>query len=421
VSYSADCTGTIALGQTKTCTVTNNDIGPTLRIIKDVVPDSDTGLFNLRIDGATAGTGANVGDGGTTGFVPVNAGSHTVSETAGTNTTLSDYVTVIGGDCAANGTVTLGLAQNKTCTITNTKKGEAKVIKTRNGAVLADTQAFEFTLRTGATSSNVGTILETDTADAGNGGVITFDTLLIPGDTYQLCEMVPVGYTSDLLNAFVIQTEPDGDNSTVCVNFTVGAGELKTFNVNNSVPLGDARTIGYWKNHASCKKSNGKQLPVLDYVLWSFGKVAFVDSEDTPSSLAGLHLIDSPPYNVGIPINTAGGTLFTVDTCEEAVALLNKSRISDGKKQASDPVFNMAAQLIAAILNIQAGADPSCIEPAIDEALKLLELYNFNGNTHATVPNTGENSQAEMNYLAGLLDAYNNNDLACPIEVDNTP
>ena len=27
-SYSADCTGTIALGETKTCTVTNDDVNP---------------------------------------------------------------------------------------------------------------------------------------------------------------------------------------------------------------------------------------------------------------------------------------------------------------------------------------------------------------------------------------------------------
>src|SRR4029079_11421823 len=29
-SYSADCAGSIAIGQTKTCTVTNNDIAPKL-------------------------------------------------------------------------------------------------------------------------------------------------------------------------------------------------------------------------------------------------------------------------------------------------------------------------------------------------------------------------------------------------------
>lgn len=121
-SFSADCSGTIAAHETKTCTVTNDDIAPTLTVNKVVDPASDTGTFNLQIDGSTAGTGAAVGDGGTTGAVPVNAGSHTVGETAAGGTSLSDYVTTIGGQCNADGTVSLALAENKTCTITNTRK-----------------------------------------------------------------------------------------------------------------------------------------------------------------------------------------------------------------------------------------------------------------------------------------------------------
>lgn len=39
----------------------------TLTINKVVVPSDDSGKFNLQIDGSTAGTGANVGNGGTTG------------------------------------------------------------------------------------------------------------------------------------------------------------------------------------------------------------------------------------------------------------------------------------------------------------------------------------------------------------------
>ena len=35
-TFSADCTGTILVGQTKTCTITNNDIQPTLIVIKEV-------------------------------------------------------------------------------------------------------------------------------------------------------------------------------------------------------------------------------------------------------------------------------------------------------------------------------------------------------------------------------------------------
>ena len=42
--------------------------------------------------------------------------------------------------------------------------------------------------------------------------------------------------------------------------------------------------------------------------------------------------------------------------CLKAVSLLNKSTIDTGKKMASDPAFNLAAQLLAAKLNVVAGA-----------------------------------------------------------------
>ena len=81
---------------------------------------NDTGLFNLKIDGTTFAT--DVGNNGTTGVQFVTIGSHTVSETAGTGTSLTDYISVIGGDCDASGNVTLAAGDSKTCTITNTRR-----------------------------------------------------------------------------------------------------------------------------------------------------------------------------------------------------------------------------------------------------------------------------------------------------------
>src|SRR5205814_1022091 len=43
-SVSADCAGSLVIGQTKTCTVTNNDIAPQLIVIKHVINDDSTGL-----------------------------------------------------------------------------------------------------------------------------------------------------------------------------------------------------------------------------------------------------------------------------------------------------------------------------------------------------------------------------------------
>ncbi|MDM7924291.1 MAG: hypothetical protein QUS14_18555, partial [Pyrinomonadaceae bacterium] len=130
-SFSADCSGTIAVGQSKTCTVTNNDIAPTLTVIKYIYPSSDTGKFNLQIDGVTYAT--DVGHTGTTGAVAVNAGTHTVSETAGTGTDLSNYIPVIGGACASNGDVSLALAESKVCTIINTRRASLTIVKSTEG------------------------------------------------------------------------------------------------------------------------------------------------------------------------------------------------------------------------------------------------------------------------------------------------
>jgi hypothetical protein len=108
-SYSADCSGTIAAGQTKTCTVTNDDQPGTLTIIKVVVNNSggtaQVSDFPLFYDSTAATSG-----------VPntVNAGSYVVSET-----NQPGYSATISGDCDSSGNVTVGVGESKSCTITN--------------------------------------------------------------------------------------------------------------------------------------------------------------------------------------------------------------------------------------------------------------------------------------------------------------
>lgn len=98
------------------CTITNDDIASTITVNKVVIPVSDTGVFSLTIDSVTHGVG---GDGTSTGAIPVISGTHTIAELGANGTNLAGYNTQIGGDCAANGTVTVGLAETTTCTITN--------------------------------------------------------------------------------------------------------------------------------------------------------------------------------------------------------------------------------------------------------------------------------------------------------------
>ena len=125
-----------ALAVTGTGTVTiNNTIVPcTACSATGGAMTSDPGLFNLQIDGSTAGTGANVGTGGTTGAVTVpstdTGQAHTIGETAGTSTALDTYFAAYSctdgamtttGD--ATGPFTINVFNNATitCTITNTR------------------------------------------------------------------------------------------------------------------------------------------------------------------------------------------------------------------------------------------------------------------------------------------------------------
>ena len=123
----ANGTVTLAAGDNKVCTITNTRRPPVvpppkLTVIKMLVPRQRSGIVQPADRRRTAGTGGNVGNGGTTGAVQVTAGAHTVGETAGTATSLADYTSVIGGDCLPNGSVTVADGDNKVCTITNTRK-----------------------------------------------------------------------------------------------------------------------------------------------------------------------------------------------------------------------------------------------------------------------------------------------------------
>ena len=108
-SGSGNCSGTISAGETKTCTITNDDIAPQLIINKVVVNNNDSTKvisdFPLFIDGTSVTSGV---------ASTTTIGLHTVSETSD-----SGYTSVIGGDCAADGTITLALGDVKVCTITN--------------------------------------------------------------------------------------------------------------------------------------------------------------------------------------------------------------------------------------------------------------------------------------------------------------
>ena len=141
------------------------------------------------------------------------------------------------------------------------------------------------------------------------------------------------------------------------------------------------------------------------------------------------NLLNNPGYRLG-PANGAGlqldgtsanaltGNIMLPTDCVAAVRILDKSKVTDGKKQASDAAYNMAAQLLAALLNLSAGAE-TCTSPdggivaAVNAGQTLLATIGFNGTgSYLTKSNTANYREAIR--LAGILDQYNNGFLCTP-------
>ena len=117
-SLSTDCAGTIGVGETKTCTITNDDVAPTLTVVKTVVNDNNGALLPEHFDITVSGTAVT---GGSTTFpgeespgttLELNMGTFDVTET---DAFADFYTATFAGDCSG----TLATGDAKTCTITN--------------------------------------------------------------------------------------------------------------------------------------------------------------------------------------------------------------------------------------------------------------------------------------------------------------
>lgn len=118
-------------GNTATAATSSAHCQGSITVVKVLNPRTDPGRFDLQIDEHTAGTGAAVGDGGTTGTIAVDSGRRTVGEVGAKGTKLGDYdiriVCSIGSDVVAEGSASLlslpvARRQSIACTITNTRK-----------------------------------------------------------------------------------------------------------------------------------------------------------------------------------------------------------------------------------------------------------------------------------------------------------
>ncbi|MGW8185328.1 MAG: prealbumin-like fold domain-containing protein [Candidatus Moraniibacteriota bacterium] len=214
-NYSADCIGTIAIGENKTCTITNEDQAPKLTLIKTVVNDNggmkQVADFPLFV-GATPVTS------GVATTLQSNV-EYTVSET-----NLTGYsASVWSGACSPDGKITLKPGENKTCYITNDDiQPKLTVTKVVNNLTYGNLAVDDFPLFVGATSVvsgiqngfNVGNYIVSEANKSGYGAVISGDCsangniTLNPGDV-KSCTIT----NTDNLGKIIIekQTLPDGD------------------------------------------------------------------------------------------------------------------------------------------------------------------------------------------------------------------
>jgi hypothetical protein len=409
---SSTATFSIEPGESVTCTFTNTKRA-TLVVVKSTDPVTDSQDFAFTTSGPGL-TGFSLDTDGADQALPASRsfevvpGAYSISETlpvAGWDFARVACVSSSGSSTvpAASSTVplamvTLAAGDTVTCTYGNVKRSSIAIAKTVNGQAVAGTSTFDFEVRQGASPTTVGIVVGTGLADAANGGNVTIrpvaggtDALLVRPGVYQICEYILPGWNNPLGSAsFVpgLALDSTTDNAFQCLDVTIAAGQNLRYSLDNRPPPGgQAKTIGFWKNWASCSRSSGKQKPVLDQA---------------------LALLPS-----GILIGK-----LTVATCPVAVDLLNKStigdpaRVGDGKKMSSDPAFNFSAQYLAFRLNIAAGANGSCVaaNQAAPAGQAILLAIKFDGKTHTAISKA---NAARLNEAAALLDRYNNNSLPC--------
>ena len=150
-----DCVGTIAVGETKTCTLTFDDLPAELVVVTEVVNDDGgsalPGDFTVTVTGGDPSPASFAGESvpGTT--VTLDAGGYSVDVSGPPG-----YTSTLSPDCAAS----IGLAETKTCTITSDDENESATLFVAvevvmdNGGTLALSDFFtHISLPSGHTSS----------------------------------------------------------------------------------------------------------------------------------------------------------------------------------------------------------------------------------------------------------------------------
>src|SRR5205823_2906224 len=204
----ADCSGTIANGETKTCTITNDDQAATLTVIKHVI-NNDGGLknasdFTMNVSASNVQPSSTFPGADTPGTtVTLNAVNDSLKKAA-----VSGYTKTLGADCS--GTIANG--ETKTCTITNDDQAATltviKHVVNDNGGTKV---AADFTMNVSATNVQPSSTFP--------GAETPGTTVTLNAGSYSVSEIGPAGYSQS--------------NSADCAG-TIAVGESKTCTITNN-------------------------------------------------------------------------------------------------------------------------------------------------------------------------------------------
>ena len=228
----------VAANDLVVCTITNTRGRGTLEVVKHLVPPTDTGRFDLVIDGTTDRAAAGNGD--STGPVAVDAGTHMVSEVGNGTTNLADYassilcthlvngvpVAVASGAVTSLGDVPVAIGDAVTCTITNARNpGTVTIVKDSQPN---STQDFTFTPSAGL---NGGAKFLLD--DDGNNADALPDnrTFQVAPGTYTVTEAATSGF--ELTSIHCDDPNSTGNLATGVATIVVASGQHVTCTFTN--------------------------------------------------------------------------------------------------------------------------------------------------------------------------------------------
>jgi hypothetical protein len=263
--------GQLSAGQSADCTITNKR-KPEIKIVKKLDPATDDGRFKLKIDTTTFDNGgAGYGDGGTTNFQQVTAGSHTVAEAAHGTTSLGDYDSKVVCDSAKGATdpgtshsFSVGYGDKVTCDITNKRRAIVTGVKyedqNADGSKTGDSGLSGWTIKAYEDTNSNGAADAGEyraSATTGSGGAYS---LSLSPRTYVICEVGQQNWA---------QTQPSPLTNNRCQGVSPArAGYLVEF---SSGPIQADRDFGNTRLGSTSQLTNSAFQLVDDLTPWAIG------------------------------------------------------------------------------------------------------------------------------------------------------